>query len=160
MLSFFNLLIHAANKETNDQLARDGGSLLAIHDDTYLVGPPEAVFQAESDHAQRLARVGLVLQPSKSKCYINPLYRDDDWHVARGAIQSDDGSWTGGTTEGSITFTDDDGNSATVFGVKVCNVPIGTDEFVDVYLRDKMDDIKEKYKRVKELLDPVRFPED
>ena len=48
-----------------------------------------------------------------------------------------------------------------MYGIKVCNVPVGTDEFVDVYLRDKMDDIKEKkYWRVKELLDPVRFPED
>ena len=41
-----------------------------------------------------------------------------------------------------------------MYGIKVCNVPVGTDEFVDVYLCDKMDDIKEKkYWRVKELLD-------
>ena len=111
------------------------------------------------DHAERLAKVGLTLQPSKSKCYINPLCRGDDWHRARGAALSDDGTWIGGTTEGSTTHVDDDGNSQTAYGVKVCNVPVGTDELVDFYLRQKSSDIAEKFQRVKELLEPIRFPQ-
>ena len=34
-------------------------------------------------------------------------------------------------------------------------MPVGTDDFVDLYLREKSKDITEKFERVKEILDPA-----
>jgi len=77
----FCIGINPINRRTNDELGRHGGALFAGIDDTYMLGLPEHVFTIVHDHAARLATIGLTLNLSKTKCYINDQYRTPQYHT-------------------------------------------------------------------------------
>jgi len=68
----------------SDELGRHGGALFTGINDTYLFRLPEHVFV--HDHAACLATIGLTLNLSKTKCYINEQYQTPQYHTLRGDI--------------------------------------------------------------------------
>ena len=81
--ALFCLATKAANEATQADIAPSGSKLTAGMDDQTLQGPPDVIFPVIAKHEERLAKVGLVLRTSKSKCYIHPGYRDDSYHQLR-----------------------------------------------------------------------------
>ena len=90
----------------------------------------------------------LKLQLAKSKCYINSLHQDNAWECMRGNIPNG----VLKTASGEIILTDNE----PLHGMPVCNVLVGSRDFVKGYLEQKMDKILKGYESMGELLDPGR----
>jgi len=97
-----------------------------------------------------LKEAGLELQPKKSKCHIHEDFKDEEWDRLRGEIEDGILRTEGGEEVRSF------GELAR--GMTVCNVPIGSEEFVRGYLQQKLKKIQKGFKKVIELLDPGRWP--
>ena len=100
--------------------------VVAIVDDNYLMGPPEAIFPANRTFDRYLREIGLKLNPAKSKCYINSAHMDARWDKLRGEIPN------GTLSDASGVTIMKDGTP--LFGFTACNVPIGLVPFVRGYL--------------------------
>ena len=85
-MPLFTLSLIKPNNETNAELREHGGDLITGADDTYLIGPPEIVFPCLRRHKERVAKVGLNLQITKTKCHINAAHRSTAYHEHRGDI--------------------------------------------------------------------------
>ena len=83
---------------------------MAIMDDNYTIGPPNTIFESHRMLMEDLEKVGLELQPSKSKCYIAEKYRNEEWERLRGDIPNEE-------------IVDKDGD--THYGISICNIPMG-----------------------------------
>ena len=114
-MPFFCLGTDKPNNDTNDDLRKHGGALMAGADDTYLIGPPEIVFPLIIKHKERLATVGLKLNVSKTKCYIHEDHRTIGYHELRGDIP-----------EGYV----DGNNSSKAYGIKVYGIPLGSNRYI------------------------------
>ena len=119
----FALACDKAFKAFNRRLADVGGAVTAIMDENYAVRPPPELFAANAQFAIDLAEVGLEAQPAKAKCYINEAHRNEDWHhhrgdVPEGILKNDDGTHVVGD------------NNETLHGLDVCNIPVGTEQYV------------------------------
>ena len=67
-MPLFTFSTDNADNTTNEELRAHGGALVAGVDDTYLIGPPEIVFQCMRNHKERLlADAGLNLNLDKTK---------------------------------------------------------------------------------------------
>ena len=53
-MPLFTFSTDNSNNATNAELRAHGGALVAGADDTYLIGPPEVVFQCMRNHKERL----------------------------------------------------------------------------------------------------------
>ena len=60
----------AANRATHERLVAHGGMIVGGMDDTYISAPPEIAFEILHEHSQRLSEIGLSLNISKTKCYM------------------------------------------------------------------------------------------
>ena len=147
----FSIAVNKPFQRANNRMAEQGGGLVAIIDDNYITGPPALAFETNKMLAEDLKKMaGLELQPKKSKCYISPAYRVDGWDSMRGDIE-----------EGVLKREDGEEvrvNGELARGMTVCNVPIGTEEFVLGYLEQKLKKILKGYDKLIELLDPGRWP--
>ena len=134
----FSLAIHIALKKFNDSLASVGGGVTAIMDDTYAMGPPRELFAANAQFAIDLAEVGLESQPAKAKCYIEETHRNTEWHALRGDIP-----------EGILKTLAGDAilgsNGERLRGIDVCNIPVGTRQYVDKSLEVRLEKIVKSY---------------
>jgi len=117
---------------------------MAIIDDNYVLGPLEVIFLANHDaFAEDLKEVGLKLQPTKSKFYVDEAHRNEKWDRLRGSIPNS-------------TITNP--NGAEHHGFTGCDVPIKQREFVTEYLRQKKGSILKGYEKISSLMDPRRWP--
>jgi len=85
-----------------------------------IIGPPREAFRALTNHARELEKAGLTLQLRKTKCYIDEKFRDGVFHNIRGQIE-----------EGVI----EDEEAGEHRGLRVYGIPLGTESFVDTYLK-------------------------
>ena len=147
----FSLGCNKAFQALNRRLAPHGGGVMAIVDDNYAMGPPEAVFPAKDEFAVNIAKVGLELQNSKSQCYIRNEYRNGEWDELRGEVPN-------GVLKDSAgaAVTGDDGQP--LHDITVCNVPVGSRKFVEGYLEQKKTKIVKGFDKAVSLLDPCRWP--
>jgi len=92
------------------------------------------------DHAARLATIGLPLNLSKTKCYINDQYRTPQYHTLRGDI-----------AEGfnSNVTTGEQSRDLCVYGV-----PVGKDSFIETFLNNKGDKICSDLRLVGKRMNP------
>ena len=102
-------------------LAGAGGGAWFIMDDGYAAGPPGEVLRAVQRFAGRMEELGLVLQFGKCS-YFSPGGLSD---ADSAAVE------TLGIRPGSIVA---DGG-ATVFGITVGGIPLGSAPFVQAYVR-------------------------
>ena len=86
----FSLGVNEAFQRHNQRLAEHGGGMIAIMDDNYTIGPPKIIFNSMRRLREDLEKVGLELQPSKSKCYIAEEYRNEEWERLRGDIPNEE----------------------------------------------------------------------
>ena len=126
----FSLAVNPAFKRADREMAEQGGGVTAIIDDNYITGPPALVFEANKQLAEDLKEAGLELQPRKSKCYIGREFRNEEWDRMRGDIE--DGVLQ--TENGEEIRI----NGELARGMTVCNVPVGSKEFVTGYLEQKL----------------------
>jgi len=140
---FFSLGCNAAFQNHRGALAPNGGGVAAIIDDNYGVGHPADIFPAHAAFTADLALVGLELQSAKSQCYIREGLRDANWDALRGDIPN-----------GIITSPD----GVVSHGITVCNVPVGSPEFVAGYLDQRLVKITTGFAKASALLDPGRWP--
>ena len=146
----FSLTVDTAFKAYARRLAEVGGGISAIIDDSYAFGPPRELFAANNQFAIDIAKVGLESQPSKSKCYIDEAHRDEEWNTLRGNIpegilKNDDGT----------PITGDNGE--TLYGLDVCNVPVGMQQYIVKTLKKKLDKIVKSNNKIAELMDPAKW---
>ena len=146
----FSLGANPAFQRCNRMLAEHGGALTAIIDDNYINGPPAQAFEANRMLAEDLKEVGLELQPAKSKCHIDAAHRDDEWERVRGDIPNG----VLKTAADEVVLVD----GSPVYGMTVCNVPTGSQEFVEGYLGQRLEKIQKGYTKLGDLLDPGRWP--
>ena len=78
---FVSIRCNRASKWLKNNLREHDGCVIAIVDNNYLMGPPEAIFLANKIFARDLKEVGLKLQPAKLKCYIDSAHMDARWDV-------------------------------------------------------------------------------
>ena len=112
-------------------LADQGRGLTAIIADNYIVGPPVIAFEANIALLDDLKEVGLKLNLTKSKCHIDSAFRDDTWEHMRGNIPN-------GVLQkahGEVMIN----NGEPMHGMRVCNVPVGSQNFVKGYLDQRME---------------------
>ena len=112
-------------QKLNNALVVVGGASTAIIDENYAMGPPSVIFLANKQLMTNLAAIRLELQPAKSCCYIDAAHRDNKWHRLRGEIPD-------GVLNNGVKVVLVDGQPLHV--MSVCNVPVGTAEFVGGYL--------------------------
>ena len=146
----FSLAVNPTFKMCDRMVAEHGGGLVAIMDDNYITGPPAQAFEANKHLMAELKGAGLELQPKKSKCYIDAAHRDDEWDRMRGDIE--DGILK--TEKGEEVRV----NGDLARGMTVCNVPVGSNEFVLGYLEQRLQKILKGFNKLAELLDPGRWP--
>ena len=139
----FSLAVNDAFQRHNERLAEHGGAMMAIMDDNYTIGNPEHIFESMQLLKEDLAKVGLELQPSKSKCYISEENRNEEWDRLRGDTPNE-------------TMVDDEG--ITHYGLSICNIPMGSKGYVKTYLDKKKSRIIQGFDLVSEALDPGRYP--
>jgi len=120
----FCLGINKSNKLTLESIRQKGGWLLTGADDTYILGPPDVPFKEVKLHEERLKLIGLELNYSKMKCFINEEHRNETYHQAKEAT---------GIAEGNV----EDENGEAFYGVKAYGVPIGTKEYISHWLELK-----------------------
>ena len=94
-------------------------------DDNYAMRPPSVVFPANEQLMSDLVIVGLELQPTKSCCYIDTAHRNNKWHRLQGDIPE------GALKDGAEVILVD---GQPLYGMSVCNVPVGTARYVGGYL--------------------------
>jgi hypothetical protein len=117
--------------------------MMAIMDDNYTIGNKEIIFDSMKLLKDDLAIVGLELQPNKSKCYISDEYRNDEWERLRGDTANE-------------VVNNDDG--ITHYGLSICNIPMGSDNYVKTYLNKKNSRIRQGFDVISKTLDPGRYP--
>ena len=105
----------------------------------------EHIFSANETFVENLANVGLVLQPKKSKCYIREGSREAEWDAARGGIPN-------------RGLDDSQNDENAIFGITTCNIPIGSEAFVNECLKQKSAKIRHGFYIISCLLDPGRWP--
>mgnify|MGYP001307855544 FL=1 len=139
----FNLAIDRPNKITQEKLGEDG-CILGVCDDTTIIGRPEVVFPLIKEHKEELAKIGLELNISKTKCYIHGEYRNEEYHRLREEA---------GINEG--VMGDDNGNE--LYGLKICSIPFGEEAYKKEWLEQKSGKISQQIATVGEKADPTTF---
>ena len=142
--------INPAFQRCNRFLAEHGGTLTAIIDDNYISDPPAQAFEANRRLTEDLKEVGLDLQPAKSKCHLDAIHRDDKCDQMKGNISNE----VLKTEAGEVVMVD----GSPLYGMPVCNVPAGSQEFVEEYLEQRMQKILKGYTTLGDLLGPGRWP--
>lgn len=145
---FFALGANAAFQRLNDTLHPSSGVVMAIMDNNYTLSPPGVNFDTTQQLSADLAVVGLELQPAKSCCYIADEFRSNNWDTLRGAIPE------GVLMDNGEPVLVDGGH---MYGVSVCNVPIGTLQFLTGYLWQRLSTIWKGFDKATSLLDPGRW---
>jgi hypothetical protein len=120
-----------------------GGGVTIVLDDNTTIAPKEDIFTLSKQLAEDLVTVGLKLQPHKSKRYIDEQHRDNRWKELQGIINN-------GTIE------DEDGNVH--YGITTCNISIGSETFVKIYLNQKINGLLKGFTSISDLLDPGQWP--
>jgi hypothetical protein len=95
-------------------------SMMAIHDDTTLLGDAETIFcegGARQQHATDLANVGSELHEGKAKAY--GMTPEDRAQIPEG-IKQPSATWTDPVT----------GIQQVGFGIVDCRIPLGDDAFI------------------------------
>ena len=77
-------------------------------------------------------------------------YRNEEWHNLRGEIpegilKNDDGTLITGD------------NGETLYGLDVCNIPVGMEQYVVKSLKKRLDKIVKSNNKIAELMDPGRW---
>ena len=135
-----------ANKQTNEFLRLAGGMLTAGADDTYLSGPIRQVIAALEMLIALLAEVGLTLNESKTRIYIDQSYRTDEF---LNLIREHN------ITEGRVDVDDD----TSPRGFMCFGVPIGQPSYVKEMLAIKAQKITAQGNEIAQRLDPSKYPE-
>ena len=111
------LTVNPANKAVSALLAPFGGGVKCIQDDTYIYGPPGAVFgSALPLYGEKIGYVGLEAQVSKSAFYGRPGIGDIEAAAA-------------GIPRGRLEV-----RGAIYYGIDACGVPIGDEDYVKASL--------------------------
>ena len=92
-------------------------------------------------HEERLKLIGLELNYSKMKCFIDEEHRNETFHQAREAT---------GIAEGTL----ENENGETRYGVKAYGVPIGTKECIAHWLELKSKKIISNLRKISDILNP------
>jgi hypothetical protein len=139
---FFEIVSNKAFQKLHNWLKPFGGRVMAIIDDNYIIGPYEEIFQAYKGFVVDLTKVGLKFQPGFA-CYTAKEFCTAEW----------DSLW-GGIPNGSIT----DAYGDEVFGLAVCNVPVGYAAIMKAYLAWKGTHSLRGFATIERLLDPGQWP--
>ena len=116
---------------------------MVIMDDNYTIWPPNTIFESNRMLREDLEKVGLELQPSKSKCYIAEDYRNKEWERLWGDIPNKE-------------IVDEEGDIH--YGISICNIPLGADKYIKNYLRGKKSKISAGFDIITNTLDPGQYP--
>ena len=138
----------AGCQQTNAELEAHPtyGALRAGRDDMYIYGPPEEAFAAFYCLKDRLARINLEIQPSKSICYIHPRFRYNAFEEMREASTIPFGE-----------ITDSVGNRYS--GIRIFGIPVGEDSYIKTWLEQKATTTLDKFEIFKTLFNPSLHPE-
>ena len=141
--SMFCLAVNKELKATTALLAPHGGFVMADMDDTYIVGPPRAAFDAFDSLRQRIKdSCGLEVQPTKSAAY-----------STRGPpTSSSPDAWPANFPIGGITDATDP--NVTHPGILVAGVPIGSRGYINAVMCEHGDRIVSKIKSTVDMLRP------
>ena len=131
-------------------MAEQGGGLTVIIDDNYIIGPPVIAFETNRTLVEDPREVGFKLNAKKSKRHIDSAFRDDAWEHMRGNIPNG----VLKKANGEVMMV----NSEPMHKMTVCNVPVGSQDFVEGYLDQRMKTILKGYAKISKLLDPRRWP--
>jgi hypothetical protein len=142
----FCLVVHAINRSTNAYLNRHGGLLVAGMDDTYMAAPLEALIAALTPHRDALQTVGLSLNVSKTKAFIDARYRTPQHSLQISAA---------GLKYGTIKLPDD----TTAFGLTIYGVSVGDPSFIQQSLREKALALSSEGDTIREYLDVHKHPQ-
>jgi hypothetical protein len=110
--------------------------ILSLHDDHFIVGPPEQALTAAGDLALQLKEIGLDINLTKSKIYSPSVLPQGSWTRAH---------------RSKIQIVDPRG------GVIVAGVPIGTKFFMTSYCLGKVDTIINTMKQVERIVKEPSF---
>ena len=127
--SGFSYTIDKRVKEANGRLEAFGGCARFGMDDGYMVGPPEVVFRVWADFAVGL-KTDCGCQLDMSKC---KMFSWDDGACRRARIEGHIPEELRQLQEGTCVNWAGD----VLMGIYVFNVPIGTERYVHVKLREK-----------------------
>jgi hypothetical protein len=104
-----------------------------------MIGPKKEIFEACKGFAADLTGIGLKFQLGKSACYISEQFCTTEWDSLCSDIPN-------------RLIIDADGY--VMFGLVVCNIPVGSMTFIKTYLAQKGTHILWGFSVIERLLDP------
>ena len=112
---------------------------MTIMDDNYMIGPPHITFESNQILTEELEWVILELQPRKLKCCIATAHMNEEWDRIKG------------DTPNKTIF---DGFGIEHYGISICNIPMGSDNYIHTYLEQKKTTILKEFNLIVEALNP------
>jgi hypothetical protein len=135
------LALQPVLQTADNKLKENGGCVLAIADDVYMLAHPDDIVAVFPEYKANLKEMGGSINEAKNAALLGATCKlPDDFPVGRGAIY--DGP--GGTTGNHVGY-----------GIVCVGIPIGEPAFVRRFLELKQEEAFEKIDRTVELLAPA-----